>query len=259
MSAVVSRRSALVSACCAGWPLRSQAGLPELIAAIKPSVCAIGWLNALESPRFRFRGTGFFIGDGSTVATCWHVIAQEPAATNPQAVSSMAVQVQRPDGGLSWQSAELVSRDERRDLAILRVQGPAGTPLPLDTAVVAREGTDIVLMGFPIGGTLGFRHVTHRGIVASVVVSALPTATAQQLNEGAVSRLRSGAFEMLQLDATAYPGNSGGPVLDASSGRVVGVVNMVKLKGDRESAFSQPTGITYAVPVRYLIELQKGN
>jgi len=30
---------------------------------------------------------------------------------------------------------------------------------------------------------------------------------------------------------------------------------MVLIKGNRESALSQPTGITYAVPVRYLLEL----
>jgi S1-C subfamily serine protease len=60
---------------------------------------------------------------------------------------------------------------------------------------------------------------------------------------------------VLQLDATAYPGNSGGPVLDAASGRVVGVVNMVLVKAGRESALSQPTGISYAVPVRHLLAL----
>ena len=53
----------------------------------------------------------------------------------------------------------------------------------------------------------------------------------------------------------AYPGNSGGPVFDADTGEVVGVINMVMVKGTRESALSNPTGLTYAVPVRFVREL----
>ncbi|KAI1696825.1 hypothetical protein Ddc_20131 [Ditylenchus destructor] len=40
-------------------------------------------------------------------------------------------------------------------------------------------------------------------------------------------------MEFLQLDITAYPGNSGGPLLDIRTGKVVGVVNMVVQKGTR--------------------------
>jgi S1-C subfamily serine protease len=64
-----------------------------------------------------------------------------------------------------------------------------------------------------------------------------------------VSRLREGNFQLLQLDATAYPGNSGGPVFDVESGQVVGVLSSGLVKAGRESALSSPTGITYAVPV----------
>lgn len=60
---------------------------------------------------------------------------------------------------------------------------------------------------------------------------------------------------MLQLDATAYPGNSGGPLFVIETGAVVGVVNMVALKGTRESALSQPSGISYAVPVEFVLRL----
>jgi len=36
---------------------------------------------------------------------------------------------------------------------------------------------------------------------------------------------------------------------------VVGVVNMVLLKGARESALSQPSGISYAIPARHVREM----
>jgi serine protease Do len=36
------------------------------------------------------------------------------------------------------------------------------------------------------------------------------------------------------------------------TGQVVGVINMVLVKNTRESALSQPSGITYAIPVRFV-------
>ena len=124
-----------------------------------------------------------------------------------------------------------------------------------DDPASVREGQSIAIVGFPIAGALGFSLVTHRGIVSSITSIALPMPTAQQLNERTASRLRRGSFEIYQLDATAYPGNSGGPVVDAETGQVVGVINMVLVKGTREAALSSPSGIAYAVPVRFVHEL----
>lgn len=251
---LVGRRDLLFGALAAvSLPCRSSK-LVELIVASKPSVCAVGTFNGLDSPRFGFRGTGFFVGDGSIVATCWHVLPEASAATRP-GLTALAIQVGAPDGGLELREVELLNSDRQHDLALLRVKGRPGPPAKLASSELPREGSDVALIGFPIGGALGFRHVTHRGILASVVISSLPAASSKQLNEGAVSRLREGSFELLQLDATAYPGNSGGPLFDVESGHVIGVVNMVLIKGNRESALSQPTGITYAVPVRYLAQL----
>jgi len=64
--------------------------------------------------------------------------------------------------------------------------------------------------------------------------------------------LRAARFDIYQLDGTAYPGNSGGPLLDSDSGQVLGIVNMVLVKNSRESLLSSPSGISYAIPVRYL-------
>ena len=54
--------------------------------------------------------------------------------------------------------------------------------------------------------------------------------------------------QVMQLDAIAYPGNSGGPVFDIDSGTVVGVLQGGIVKSTKEAALSAPTGITYAVP-----------
>ncbi|HOX67053.1 MAG TPA: trypsin-like peptidase domain-containing protein, partial [Burkholderiaceae bacterium] len=79
--------------------------------------------------------------------------------------------------------------------------------------------------------------------------------TARQLDARAISRIKEGSFDFIQLDATAYPGNSGGPLFDLETGAVIGVVNMVALKGTRESALSHPSGISYAIPVEFVLRM----
>jgi S1-C subfamily serine protease len=72
--------------------------------------------------------------------------------------------------------------------------------------------------------------------------------------------LRAGSrFDIFQLDGTAYPGNSGGPLFDPETGDVLGVLNMVFIKGTRESALTHPSGISYAIPSEYIRLLLRRN
>lgn len=238
---------AAVLACVAGHARAEP--LPDLVARAKRSVVLVGSYGLLDNPRFGFRGTGFVVGDGRHIITNAHVIPSEAPERIDRVDRSIAIQVWTPE--LQWQmrSARLVSMDKPRDLAVLSFDAPAAPALRL-SAVEVREGAAIALIGFPIGGALGYSHVTHRGIVSARTAIVPPAAGPQGLSERAVRQLREGSFEVLQLDATAYPGNSGGPVLDLESGEVVGVVSMVLVKGTRESALSAPSGISYAVPAR---------
>ena len=222
------------------------ADLVEVIAAAKASVLPVGTYSATGNPRFEFRGTGFVVGDGTQLVTNFHVL---PAGAESESGPQMAVIGSRTSTEGQVRKARVVATDRLRDLVLLQLEGGPLPTLKLAAAGSVREGQGIALMGFPLGGTLGFSVVTHRGIIASLTTVALPAATAQQLDARALSLLREGNFEVLQLDATAYPGNSGGPVLDAESGLVLGVVNQVLVKSSRESALSSPTGITYAIPV----------
>jgi serine protease Do len=240
------------------------ADLRAIVARARPSVLPVGTYSPTDSPRFGFRGSGFVVGDGTLVVTNVHVLpasASAGAATQAEAAVSgtrLAVLARSAAPGREagdMRLAQIVALDREHDIALLRIEGAALPPLPLDGAERAGEGKAVALLGFPIGGALGYSTVVHRGIVASVTTVALPAPTAAQLDPRAVSRLRAGNFEVLQLDATAYPGNSGGPVLDADSGEVLGIVDMVLVRGSRETALSAPTGISYAIPVSYLRSL----
>jgi len=231
---------------------RARAGLVEIIATAKQSVAAVGTFNALDNPRFTFRGTGFVVGDGRHLVTNAHVL---PEPVNGEGKSALTIQFDAGAGSLDLRPASVARLDTAHDLALLRFDGGALPAFRIADATDIHEGLAVALIGFPIGGVLGFRPVTHRGIISSITAAALPPANSQQLNERTVRRLREGSFDVYQLDATAYPGNSGGPLLNAETGEVVGVVNMVLVKSTKESALSQPTGITYAIPARFVAEL----
>lgn len=231
-------------------PAHGQTTLPELIAQAKPAVVLVGSYGLMDAPRFGFRGTGFVVTDGLHVVTNAHVLPEKPDPA--QAPRSVAIQSWTADGGWVVRGARVVKVDASRDLALLQVD--EGRPLPTLRLAErdAPEGQVIALIGFPLGGALGFTHVTHRGIVSARTAIVSPASGPQGLSERAVRQLRQGSFEVLQLDATAYPGNSGGPAIDVASGEVIGVVSMVALKALHESALSAPSGISYAIPVNAL-------
>ena len=73
-----------------------------------------------------------------------------------------------------------------------------------------------------------------------------------RLDSKTLRRLSIGSYTVLQLDIVSYPGNSGSPLYDPGSGEVLGILNMVFVKGTKESALSNPSGISYAIPVSFL-------
>lgn len=204
-----------------------------------------------DSPQFVLRGTGFVVGNGNLVATNAHVVPEKNGADDPV----LMIQARDSNGDPQVRRAFLAHKDKDHDLAVLKIEG---TPLPAVTiknSDKVREGEMVGFTGFPIGGALGFSPVTHRGMISSITPIALPGGNARQLNANLIRRIKNGTFDIFQLDATAYPGNSGSPVFDLNSGEVLGVINMVFIKGSKESALSQPSGISYAIPANYLTEL----
>jgi S1-C subfamily serine protease len=225
----------------------------DTIARVKRSVVAVGTLMRERSPPFEFRGTGFVVGTGTTIATNAHVL---PVALDATHNEVLAILLPGPDGvSARARTVERIKSEPGTDLALLRLAGEPLHPLALGDWRGVREGQSVLITGFPIGAVLGPFPVTHRGMVSAITPIAIPQASAGSLNPALVRRLGEGSFPVFQLDATAYPGNSGSPVYDPATGEVLGIVNMVFVKGTKEAALTQPSGITYAVPAGHLKNL----
>lgn len=234
----------------------AHAGLPETVARVKPAVVAVGTYLPTRAPAFRFSGTGFAVGDGSLVATNAHVVR---APLDSEALERWAIGIPRAGGGLEVRVVSVAASDPAHDLVVLKHGGAPLPPLFLrDEAVALREGEELSFTGYPIGAVLGFFAVTHRALVSAVSPIAIARPSARSLESRDVRLLDNAPWPVIQLDATAYPGSSGSPLFDPRNGEVVGIVNMVFVKGSRESALSQPSGITFAIPSRYLSDLLRG-
>jgi serine protease Do len=230
----------------------AHADLQDTVGQVKKSIVIVGTFRATDSPRFNLRGTGFVAGNGKQVVTNAHVL---PEGNDALQERSLVVQIRDANGEWQIRKAYVGAMDSVHDLVVLKIDGDPIAALNVRDSGGVREGQSVAFMGFPIGGALGFAPVTHRATISAITPAAMPTPTADRLNEKAIRSLRAGAFDIFQLDGTAYPGNSGGPLFDPDSGDVLGVLNMVYIKGTRESALSNPSGISYAIPSKFVNSL----
>lgn len=153
----------------------------------------------------RSLGAGFFVGE-DLVMTNAHVVC--PPGDTMQVVMR---------GGQSV-PGDIVRKDDRLDLALVRVTGLRGQPIPLGDAGALKAGDRVVLVGSPVGMEFTY----HEGVVSNPSRPVL-------------------GLSYIQVDARVNPGNSGGPLVD-DSGRVVGVVSLKRADAE---------GIGLALPINY--------
>ena len=225
--------------------------ITEIVAKVKPSVVGVGLYDALGAQTHQLRGTGFVFGDGTLIATNYHVLEQDLDLQKVQYHIVFSGSGRQP----KIHRAEIIATDRNHDLAILKIDTKL-KPVVLAGAAYVDDGTDILLTGFPIGAVLGLYPATHRGIIAATAPDVIPTSHSSQLSINMLDRLEK-KFMIYQLDITAYPGNSGSPLYNAENGEVLGILNKVFVKESKETVLEKPSGISYAIPVKYLIQLAK--
>lgn len=221
------------------------------VATVKQSVVGVGTYQRTRSPAIRFVATGFAVGDGLSIITNAHSI---PELLDSGQMETLGIVTGSGDK-VAFRPATLAGVDKEHDLAHLRL---AGAPLPAlavgDSSAVM-DGTDLAFTGYPLGMALGLNPATHRAMLAAVTPVVMPSLGSRNLSPKVISQLQKSPFSIFQLDATAYPGNSGSPLYDPATGTVYGVINGGLLKGLKEAAITNPSGISYAIPSSHVKEL----
>lgn len=225
------------------------AELSTLIPQIKPSVVAIAVYNPTSAPRLKLIGSGFAVAPGNRIATNFHVVEKVLDITKNESYVVLSGHGAQPQ----MHQILRISSSREHDLALLQI----GKNLPfLELAAdeTVAEGTEVAFTGYPITAVLGLYPATHRAIVSAVTPIAIPADHSTTLNPRTLRQLQQ-PYPVYQLDGTAYPGNSGSALYRQSDGKVVAVVNMVLVKASREAVLSDPSGITFAIPVIHLKRL----
>jgi S1-C subfamily serine protease len=198
----------------------------KAFAAIRPSVVRVVGLDDAneelpkpgEDPRKHARstGTGVVIIDDGTILTNLHVV-----------LGSQRIRVTFADGHES--DAAMIGAQPENDLAVLRAKS-----IPDDLQAATMRGTgdlipgdEVVAVGFPFG----IGPSTSGGVISGLKRSF-------RAPDG--DRLTN----LIQFDAAANPGNSGGPLV-TMDGAVVGIVTAILNPGEQGTFI----GIGFAVPI----------
>ncbi|WP_129786677.1 S1C family serine protease [Promicromonospora panici] len=192
----------------------------SVTSAVQESVVAI----QVESQAGGAEGSGVVLDSEGRILTNNHVVAD-----------ATTVQVTLSDGRVY--EAEIVGTDPATDLAVVQLSDP---PSDLEPAKFA-DSSDVVV-GEPVmalGNPLGLANTATTGIVSAL--DRPVTASAEDGSDQVVTNA-------IQIDAAVNPGNSGGPLFNAS-GEVIGITSSIAtLSGGMQSGSSGSIGLGFAIP-----------
>ena len=123
--------------------------------------------------------------------------------------------------------AEVISRDPRSDLALVKIDAKNLVPAPLGDSSKLRVGDTVLAIGSP----LGLGQVVTCGIVSG-------------LKKNILSSMEAGEEGFILTDASLNPGSAGGPLID-NQGRVVGI----------NAAILKDSGMGFAIPINFVAKI----
>ncbi len=187
---------------------RAEVDLADLFAKTNPSVVTLRTYTA--AGRKLEQGSGFIVDKTGVIVTCLHVVAD--AAT---------VEIQTSDES-TYVATAVIRSDKGWDIALLKVDPLTQPPLKLAPAAAVRIGAGVVAIGSPLG--LG-----------------------NTLSQGIISGLRphEGKYDLIQVTTPISSGSSGGPILSAATGEVIGLT---------ASTYTSGQNLNFAIPASVIAD-----
>jgi putative serine protease PepD len=214
-------QASLNSACLSG---------SDIYESLRPSVVDIISITNGPFGQSEGEGSGVIIDETGFILTNYHVVS-----------GADSLEVTLADG--STAAATVVGSDPGNDLAVIRIDPPAGglTTAPLGDADKLRVGDPVFALGNPFRLEATFTE----GIVSALGRTYSPGSGTRPLRN------------MIQTDAAVNPGNSGGPLVNCR-GEVIGINTLL----ENPTGQSVNVGVAFAVSVNtaklYLADMLDG-
>jgi putative serine protease PepD len=180
---------------------------------------AVAYISA-QTAQGTATGSGFVVSSDGKIITNEHVVDGATQVTVKLGTSTQS------------QPATVLAADASKDLALLKVNATNLHALSFGASSSLQIGDDV----YAIGNPYGLDHTLTSGIVSA-------------LNRDIQAPDGTPITGAVQTDAALNPGNSGGPLLDAS-GKVVGVNSQIATSGSGSGGESGNVGIGFAIPSR---------
>ena len=204
--------------------VQGDEGMSGAINLSKDAVVAI--VGRAEDSKFVILGTGFFVDEKGTIATCDHIIKPVPRpfimkpqdlekskllgyVTTKDKLPQLNLPVYQASADAAFIPAQVLERSSEEDIALLKVDQRPTSHLRAGSYSLIEEGNDLIFLGFPFGFN---RVVTHKGMVSykgEINVTGTPGGK---------------AIAAVQIDGIVNRGSSGSPLISVSQGKVVGIV-----------------------------------
>ncbi|MEX2008175.1 MAG: serine protease [Candidatus Spechtbacterales bacterium] len=192
--------------------------LQEKVKGTRASVVAIGFSPA--PGRVTITGSGFCISDDGKILTVAHIYNQTPLEFQPKLMAMvMTEQEERGLERYAWRPLSLIGKDDKNDVAVFQVKDCEQTllkPLELGDSEDVEVGQDMYFVGFPYAAQL-----MNEGFGITLIVNKAIVSNVKQ--DGQDPEYPRNWFI---VDAISNPGNSGAPLIDAETNRVVGVMSI---------------------------------
>ncbi len=200
-----------------------------------------------DNAEVEFVGSGFLCHSKGYILTCAHSInlTDKLAVIPPQPLNDFnQLTLER----VNFIDVSVAQFDADNDVALLKISNPPTLSVPpslFGNESNTQVGASVGYLGFPFGHTGLHTLKVSQSIISSKVKSANGT-------------------KQFQLDAMVHEGNSGGPLVDLSSGQVIGIISgrfspTGNSGGVRIGNHSLGTesSISYATTINYALSLME--
>jgi len=226
--------------------------LNDNIVKIKDSIVAVG--VKLNENQVSIIGSGFSVSNDGKILSAAHLYN----GLEPEQIKNFVgmAMIKREKSGLeyySWSPLELIKKEDKNDVVLLQMRDYKKTllkPLELGDSEKVEAGNEVYFIGFPYAAQL-----INDGFGITLIV-----------NRAIISNIKQDGINLdhprnwFIVDTISNPGNSGSPLINAQTNKVIGIMTISfrkKSQVQQDLDIHEPMHIAGAKPINLAKELLK--